>query len=218
MVPNQPAIEHVAKRILEFSLSHPVRVAVDGRTASGKTTFADALAAIMQQGRRPVIRASVDGFHRSRVERYRQGRLSSDGYYEDARDLQAMRHLLLDPLGPGGDRNYVTASFDLGGDRPLERSPERAAKDAVLIVDGTFLQRPELRDAWDFVIFLDVPADEARRRGVERDAPALGGIAAASELYDRRYGPAFARYDAECQPVDNADIVMDNTSRIWPRG
>ena len=103
-----PAIEQLAKRILALSLSHPVRVAVDGRTASGKTTFADALAASIQHGR-PVIRASVDGFHRPRVERYRQGRLSPDGYYEDARDLKAMRRLLLDPLGPGGDGGYVAA-------------------------------------------------------------------------------------------------------------
>lgn len=83
----------------------------------------------------------------------------------------------------------------------------------MLIVDGTFLQRPELRDAWDFVIFLDVPAEEARRRGVERDVSHLGGTTAASELYDRRYGPAFARYDAECRPVDNADVIMDSTGR-----
>ena len=83
----------------------------------------------------------------------------------------------------------------------------------MLIVDGTFLQRPELRDAWDFVIFLDVPAEEARRRGVERDASDLGGTTAVSELYDRRYGPAFARYDAECRPADSADVIMDSTGR-----
>jgi uridine kinase len=211
MATNHAAIEHVAKTILNLSLSHPVRVAVYGRTASGKTTFADALAAMMQQGGHRVIRASIDGFHRPRVERHRQGRTSPDGYYENARDLQAMRRLLLDPLGPGGDRNYVTASFDLGRDEPLARTPARAPDDAVLIVDGTFLQRPELRPAWDLVIFLDVHAEEARRRGVERDACALGGTAAAAELFDRRYGPAFDRYDADCRPAIHADFVLDNT-------
>jgi uridine kinase len=211
MAVSHPAIENVAKRILELSLSHPVRVAVDGRTASGKTTFADALAAIMQPGGRRVIRASVDGFHRPSVERHRQGRMSPEGYYQDARDLEAIRHLLLDPLGPRGDRKYVRASFDLDRDEPLDGEPERATEDAVLIVDGTFLQRPELSDAWDFVIFLDVPAEEARQRGVERDAPALGGTAAAAELYDRRYCPAFDRYESECRPADHADVVLDNT-------
>jgi len=214
MAANQPAIEDVVKRISKLRLPHPVRVAIDGRTASGKTTLANALAATMQHSGRHVIRASVDWFHRPRLERHRLGRLSPEGYYEDARDLETVRRLLLAPLGPGGDRIYVAASFDLGRDEPIERAPECATEDAVLIVDGTFLQRPELRESWDLVIFLDVSAQEARRRGVERDAFALGGIAAASELYDQRYGPAFVRYDAECRPADHADVVIENADFI----
>ena len=210
MAANHPAIEDVVERIRKLRLPHPVRVAVDGRTASGKTTFANALAVAMQHCGRHVIRASVDGFHRPRLERHRQGRLSPDGYYEDARDLEAMRQLLLDPLGPGGDRVYVTGSFDLHRDEPLERVPERASNDAVLIVDGTFLQRPELKPSWDFVIFVSVSAEEARRRGIERDASALGGTATASELYDQRYGPAFVRYETECRPADHADVIVAN--------
>ena len=205
-----PVVEGVANRLLHLRLPHPIRVAVDGRTASGKTTFADEVAAIVQQQGRPVIRASVDGFHRPRVERYRQGRLSPDGYYEDGRDLGAMRRLLLDPLGPGGNRLYVTASFDLERDLPLEGSPRRAPENSVLVVDGTFLQRPELSGSWDFIIFLKVSKKEAHRRGVLRDELALGGREAALELYARRYGPAFDRYDAECDPVGRADAVIDN--------
>jgi uridine kinase len=211
MILHHPAVADVAKHIRGLGLSHPTRVAVDGRTASGKTTFADALAANLEQHGHHVIRASVDGFHRPQADRYRRGRLSPDGYYEDARDLHALRRLLLDPLGPDGDRNYVTAAFDLERDEPLERELTRASEDAVLIVDGTFLQRPELNGAWDFVIFLHVPAEEAQRRGVNRDASALGGIAAASELHERRYRPAFDRYDAEIRPADQADIAIENT-------
>jgi uridine kinase len=148
------------------------------------------------------------------MERHRQGRLSPDGYYEDARDLEAMRRLLLDPLGPSGDRIYVAACFDLDRDHPLADAPKRAIGDEVLIVDGTFLQRSELKESWDFVIFVNVPEEEARQRGVERDAPAMGGAAAASELYLRRYGPAFVRYNAECQPAHHADVVIDNSDCI----
>jgi uridine kinase len=189
-----------------------VRVAVDGRTASGKTTFADELASAISGAGRTVIRASVDGFHHPAAVRHRQGRLSPDGYYEDARDLTAVRNLLLEPLGPNGNGCYVTQTFDLERDRPVEPEVKQAGEDAVLIVDGTFLQRPELRSAWDFVIFLDVPEDEARRRGVNRDYTALDGQAGASELYSRRYGPAFSRYELECNPADRADVVIDNST------
>lgn len=200
----------VAERILSLGLEHPVRVAVDGRTASGKTTFAEELAGTIRKAGRRVIRASVDGFHHPAVFRHRRGRLSADGYYEDARDLNAIRSLLLDPLGPGGNRCYTTQTFDLQNDQPIKPKVEVAADDAVLIVDGTFLQRPELSPAWDFVIFLNVPEDEARRRGIIRDRLSLGGEQATSELYCQRYGPAFSRYEFECKPVDRADAVIDN--------
>lgn len=202
------SIEDAASTILALRLPHPIRVAVDGRTASGKTTFADLLAAALRQSSRSVIRASIDGFHQPKAIRHRRGRLSPDGYYEDARDFAAVRKFLLDPLGPGGDLRYLIATFDLERDAPLEKKALKAGEDAVLLVDGTFLQRPELKDAWDFIVFLDVAEEEARQRGVARDALALGGAVGASELYIKRYAPAFTRYEMECSPRANADVVI----------
>lgn len=180
---------------------------MDGRTASGKTSFADELAAIVGCAGRPVIRASIDGFHRPRAVRYRRGRLSPDGYYENARDLEAFRRLLLDPLGPDGDGLYIASSFDLQRDEPVDLRPQQAPADAVLIADGTFLQRAELKPAWDFVIFLDVPKEEARRRCIARDGPA-SDEASVAQLYDLRYAPAFARYETECGPAEEADMLF----------
>jgi uridine kinase len=204
-------ITAVADRLLSLRLGHPVRVAVDGRTASGKTTFADELASVISGAGKSVIRASLDGFHHPAKVRHQKGRFSSDGYYEDARDLSAVRTLLLEPLGPEGDRSYIAQTFDLERDQPVEPEVHYAQIDAVLIVDGTFLQRPELKSAWDFVIFLDVPEDEARRRGIDRDRIGLGGPAGALELYSRRYCPAFSRYELECSPAEGADVLIDNS-------
>ena len=207
-----PSLSSAAEAILLLDLPHPARVAVDGRTASGKTTFADALAAALQTSGRGIIRASIDDFHHPRAVRHRQGRHSPDGYYEDARDLVAVRRYLLEPLGPGGDRCFATRTFDLARDRPVQPDLLRAEERSILIVDGTFLQRPEIVGGWDFVIFLDVPQDEARQRGLARDADALGADIAAT-LYDQRYGPAFARYQAECRPSQNADMVIAQRER-----
>jgi uridine kinase len=76
----------VAARIVSIHMAHPVRVAVDGRTGSGKTTFADEVACTISAVGKNVVRASVDGFHHLAKVRYRQGRHSPDGYFEDARD------------------------------------------------------------------------------------------------------------------------------------
>ncbi len=54
-------IREVVHRIVALPRTAPVKVAVDGRTASGKTTFADELAAGVQQTGRPVIRARSMG-------------------------------------------------------------------------------------------------------------------------------------------------------------
>lgn len=188
----------------------PVRIAVDGRLASGKTMLSDELAVLVRRSGREVIRTSIDGFHRSKAERYARGRLSAEGYYYDSRDLAAVVTLLLAPLGPSGDRLYRTASFDLENDRPIEQPPRQASADAVLIVDGTFLQRPELRAGWDLAIFVDTAEHIAERRGIGRDAPLLGGEDAARRLYAERYRPAFDLYDRLCAPKSIADVVVHN--------
>ena len=203
-------IAALADRLLSFTLTHPVRVAIDGRSASGKTTFADELAVVIMETGRSVVRASIDDFHHPSVIRHRQGRRSPNGYYEDARDLEALRELLLEPMGPNGSRQYVVKSFDLDRDQPMKRKFLEADNNSVLIIDGTFLQRPELRAAWDYVVFLAVPSETARNRAVNRDCAIFGGRAAAEELYLRRYDPASARYELECSPEDRADAVMDN--------
>ena len=203
-------VSALAGRIGAIVRSHPVRVAVDGRTASGKTTLADEVGAALHAGGRQVIRTSVDGFHRPRAERYRRGRLSAEGYLDDARDWHAIRRLLLDPLGPGGNLIYRTASFDLEQDQPLEQAGQRAHPDAILVVDGTFLQRPELVDGWDLTVFVDVSEKIAIRRGVARDSAGLGGKEQAREAHTRRYQPAFAIYEARVAPKDRAPIVVGN--------
>jgi uridine kinase len=69
-------IEKLASSIAELERSHPVRVAVDRVDASGKTTLADELAPSVEALGRPVIRASIDGFHNPAATRRRRGACS----------------------------------------------------------------------------------------------------------------------------------------------
>ena len=166
---------------------------------------------------RTVIRASVDGFHRPRAERYRRGRLSAEGYYRDARDHDAIVSQLLSPLARGGDRRIRTESFDLARDVPVEGVSWRAAEDAILIVDGTFLQRPELAAHWDAVVFVETDPALCRERGVQRDAQHLGGEEQARLSYLQRYQPAYAMYESEAQPEHHADALLNNDDPDSPR-
>lgn len=205
----QTLLETLGLHLLSRRTGHPLRVAIDGPLASGKTTLADDLAEAIGD-RAPAIRAGLDGFHRPRAERYARGRRSALGYYEDARDYAAMRRALLDPLGPGGSGLYRAGLFDLEADQPNEAPLESAAAGAVLIVEGTFLQRPEFDGAWDVVVFLDIDPELSLARGLSRDSSALGGSEAAAALYRERYLPAWAMYAAACRPRERADVVIDH--------
>lgn len=209
-------LDDLASLIAGVRMDRPVRVAIDGRTASGKTTLADELAKALGKTGRQIIRTSIDAFHRPRVERYARGRHSAEGYYYDARDLPAINALLLSPLGPGGDLRYRTASHDLESDRLVEQEPQTASSDAILIVDGTFLQRLELRDGWDLAIFVESTEQVSEQRGVDRDAGRLGGADATRQLYAVRYKPAFDLYESLCAPASIADAVFGNDDFAHP--
>ena len=206
----------MADLLVAIPVAHPTRVAVDGITASGKTTFADDVAEAVRARGRTCLHVTMDGFHNPRAVRYRQGRESAAGYYEDAYDFAALRRVLLDPLGPGGDRAFRVGILDLANDVPLDLPAVVAAPDLVLVVDGSFLQRPELGDAWDAVVFLQCGFAIARARGAARDADLLGSVEAADRLFDIRYHAAGRRYVDEVDPERAADIVVAHDDPLRP--
>ena len=199
----------LAASLAEHRGDHPLRVAVDGITASGKTTFATELSTALAHRDLPVIRILMDDFHHLREHRYRQGRGSARGYYDDAFDFDSLFRCVLEPLGPQGDRRFRRRIIDLGSDTVVDESEEVAAPDGILVVDGSFMQRHH-RDDWDVVIFLDTSFEEALRRGVGRDGEAMGGRDAAADRYAQRYHAACRMYVDEIDPARRADIVVDN--------
>ena len=209
-------IEAIAALVLDLRLPHPTRLAVDGITASGKSTLAGELAGAVRRSGRSVIHLSMDGFHHRRDHRYRKGRMSAIGYYEDAYDFAALVALVLEPLGPGGDRRYRERVIDLATDEPVSGPGRLAAADAVLIVDGSFLQRPELRASWDVRVFVDTSVPVTLGRGVARDADAMGGPGRARRAYERRYQAAGRLYLDGVRPRDGADIVVENDDPAHP--
>jgi uridine kinase len=197
----------LARRIAEIGRPHPVRVAIDGPDAAGKTTLADDLVEPLRRLERPVIRATIDAFHFPRAHRYRKGRLSPEGYYHDSFDLEALRARLLHPLGPTGDRRYQLAAFDWRAEQPITPPIHEAPPDAVLLFDAIFAQRPELAACWEYVVYLDVTWESVISRALLRDG-AAGSAAELGRLYHQRYIPAQQLYQANCHPRERADVVV----------
>jgi uridine kinase len=113
--------------ITSLDLGHPTRVGLDGRSAAGKRTLADGLAEMVQSTTgRPVLRASIDDFHRPGHKfRSIRGEWTTQSYYDESYDYVGFRELVLRPLGPGGDRRVRTAIFDSFHDLPVRRETMR---------------------------------------------------------------------------------------------
>jgi uridine kinase len=195
-----------------------LRVAVDGYTASGKTSFAHELAAALRDRGRPTLRASMDDFKHPWRDAHERGydRTSGEGYYRNAYDFASARDLLLRPMVSEGSGRVALCAHD-----PLTGVDHRgtmvdAPIDAVLIVDTVFAFRPEYNDHWDYRIWLDVDPVLALSRGVARDS-ATEGRDEALRVHRDRYQVAEAIYISEVDPVSRADVSIDNSDFPNPR-
>lgn len=206
---------HLAEAVGSVRISHPTRVAVDGPPAAGKTTLADELAVVLRAQGREVIRATIEGFLFPRAVRYRRGEYSAEGCYFDNHDYDALNRVLLDPLGPRGDRGYQQAVYDRLSDSALSPPVTTARPDAVLIFDGVFLLRPELVDRWDLRIFVSTAFAATVDRALVRER----GVLSAPDIERRwreRYIPSQLFYFATVRPIDHADIVVYNDELQQP--
>lgn len=208
-------LDELASLIVEIPLEHP-RVAIDGVDGAGKTTLADELVPLINVAGRSVIRASIDGFHKPKAQRYRRGPDSPEGYFLDSFEYEDLKTMLLDPLGPGGGDRYRTAVFDFRTDEPV-KAPLRTAKPAeILLFDGVFLMRPELEGSWDLTIWVDAPFEVAVERAINRDAPHGAEATEIRGRYDRRYVPGQRIYFERCQPAERADVFLSNVDVMNP--
>ena len=135
------------------------------------------------------MRISLDFFERPPAERYARGELSPEGYYLDAFDVERLHAHVLSVGGPS---------------------------ELVVVVDGVFLQRPELADLWDATVWVDADLEAAAERARERDSVRTDSLEQELERYRLRYFPAQRRYIEERRPHERATFVLRDTGLTEP--
>ncbi|MDJ0349407.1 hypothetical protein [Cryobacterium sp. PH29-G1] len=175
-------------------------IAIDGADAAGRAAFADDLAAVFREDERHVFRASLRYFQHSRAE---QDRLapdlpdSAERRYRVGYDYSALRRVLVEPFRLGGSTGFVTEEFDPDRDAWIQPTWQSAPADAILIVDGDYINRPELHGLWLYSVLLE---------GEPGSDPASDP---GSELHDR--------YRAQVRPRDIVSAVVDVADQQLPR-
>lgn len=205
-------IERIADLVTEHVPSqHRVLVGIDGVDASGNSTFAAALARSISS--RPVVVVHLDDFLNPSSVRHRRGRHSPEGFWLDTYNYEAIHTNVLEPLRASGHGRYRAASYEPGSDQTVLAPERQAADDALVLIEGMFVHRDELRDLWDYSIFLDVPFNETARRTGERD----GSHPDPEHESMRRYVGGQQLYFTAAHPWERASLVIDNSTPTHPR-
>lgn len=210
-------LQVVAQKLGSIKVPHPLRVGIDGISASGKTVLADQLGAILSDLGLPVIRSGIDGFHNPPEIRHRRGAMSVEGYIEDSFDYESVRKHVLDPLGPKGDLSYLPEVYDHAKETGKTRNLVLASPDSILLFEGVMLFRKELAGAFDFKILVDTSFDVALERAKARDLKHFGSMRTLMDKYTRRFIPGQKRYFTECRPETQANAIIWNDDPSRPR-
>lgn len=137
---------------------------VDGPVAADTTRLADDVTGLLRDAGLSVLRASREAFLRQRSLRLEHGEdplAPFERWYDDA----GLRRELLDPLGPGGTLRAVASLRDPASDRATRAPREPRPAGTVAVVDGPYLLRWELADAFDLVVHLQTSPAAVLRRG-----------------------------------------------------
>ncbi|TFD48853.1 hypothetical protein E3T55_12420 [Cryobacterium frigoriphilum] len=167
-------------------------IAVDGTDASGRVEFADQLAEVLRETDRHVFRASMRFFQRARNEQDSSEPDPQLRLYRSGSDDSALRRVLVEPFRMGGSAGFVLEQRDPESGEWIQPTWRTAPHDAVLILDGDYLNRPDVHDLWSYSVLLETDTARAQQSLAE------------------------AAYLAEVAPRDTVTAVVDTTDAAAP--
>lgn len=215
MSTRRAVLRQLLAQIREINSGGRSLIAVDGVDGAGKTVLAGELVRLAaQDGLRSVASLSIDGYHHPRSTRYARGR-GPESFYRDSYDYPALNRSVATAFKQG--LPVVTAVWDVVADTSIEsaHSSLDLPQDCVLLVDGIFLHRPELRELWDASIWVQVPFAVSVPRGNERFSGQYDPDPEAES--NHRYVGGQRLYFAQCSPWEMATWVLDNEDLAHPR-
>jgi phosphoribulokinase len=191
-IPHGTAVRQLVELIGRLQ-TRPLLVAIDGRSGAGKSTFARTA---HQQITEPSIVVEGDDFYRAQPEAERLA-LDAGGGYERYFDWQRLEAQVLTPARRGAPRlRYQRFDWGTG----TMGAWVDVAMPPILIVEGVYTLRPQLRPLVDLAIFVDTDDGTRLARQLARNEN--------TDDWIRRWGDAGAYYIQRHDPAATADLVV----------
>lgn len=179
-------------------------IGIDGMGGAGKTTVSAQLSEQLTAQGIPAAILHIDDFIHPRCVRYRDDVPEWECYYYLQWHYSPLREL----LSAFREHGTYTGTVQLyNKEQDCYDAVDLHIPDGIVIVEGVFLQRQELADLFDAVVYLDVPEAVRLSRVLKRDGY-IGDADAIRQKYENRYFPAERYYAAHCRPMETADIVL----------
>jgi uridine kinase len=168
-------------------------IGIDGPGGSGKSTLARELAGLIDNA----TIVEFDDFYRSADERRLRARGGSEEIGGDF-DWRRVLDQILNPLAENEEARYQRYDWD----RDQLAEWHVVIPGGVVIVEGNYSTRSELRDYYDLTIWVDAPYEVRLRRGVERDGET------SRARWVNEWMPEEERYVDAFRPAEQADVVV----------
>jgi uridine kinase len=186
-------VPDLAAAIVRRAVGRPrILVGIDGPGASGKTTLAGQLAAMLAGS--AVVH--VDDFYLPSADRDRRA-----GQVGALFDLPRLATQVVEPAAAGRELRYQRYDWDTDSLADWLGAPAEVP----VIVEGVYCLNQAIRDAYTFTVFCHANPQVRLRRGLERD-----GHDASARWLDE-WMPAEDRYLAAEGPDAFADLVLDSS-------
>lgn len=170
-------------------------IGIDGFGGSGKSTLADRIGD-------EVLLAEVATYDDLYLpESIRPNFLASSVGIADAYDWEALRDGVLEPFRKGDPCRYPVLDWETQEREMMGVSPHTR----ILIVEGVSCTRPELRDFYDFRVWVTAPNEVRLARGIARDGEDMRGY------WRDVWMPAEQIYFRSCHPDQKVDLIVDGT-------
>jgi uridine kinase len=198
----QDLLDALADEILHNYGHGRTIVAIDSADAAAADTFGADLVELLKKRGHSAFAARMNDFVSPRDRREAWGPDSAEVRYRNTYDLSVLRRVLIDPFRMGGSTGFVAAAYDRAREQQIQAKWLTAPEDAILVVSGEFLQRPELRGLWNFTAWLE-----------STQAEAADPLATAAR---KLYAKDVKARDSANAIVDNKD--PDNPVRVFADG